>query len=350
MNVHPLYIHRCIELAQLGAGNVAPNPMVGAVLVYGDTIIGEGYHQQYGQAHAEVICINSVTESNRHLIAYGTLYVSLEPCAHYGKTPPCADLVIRSGIRKVVIGCRDPFELVDGKGVEKLIAANIDVVIGVLEKECIALNKRFFTFHQQKRPYVTLKWAESSNKIIGRLDGEQVNISNYISDRLVHKWRSEEAGILIGTNTALNDDPQLTNRLWIGKSPVRLVVDLNLRLPNNLKIFDGSQPTIIFNYEQQKQNGLTSYQKLLTSEPVCKQILSACYSLHITSVLIEGGAQTLQTFINEGLWDDARVICNNDLILDGGVASPILKGYTLVKKEHYLNDTISYFEPADAAL
>ena len=338
-------MHRCIELARLGAGNVAPNPMVGAVLVYDDTIIGEGYHQQNGQAHAEVNCINSVIEANRHLISKGTLYVSLEPCAHYGKTPPCTDLIIGSGIGKVVIGCRDPFELVNGKGVEKLIVADIDVVTGVLEKECIALNKRFFTFHQQKRPYIILKWAESSNKMIGQLDGSQGKISNYISDRLVHKWRSEEAGILIGTNTALNDDPQLNNRLWYGKNPVRLVIDLNLRLPGNLKIFDGTQPTIIFNYKHQLQQGQITYQKLSITESVCKQIMAVCYSLQITSLLIEGGSQTLQTFINEGLWDEARVICNNDLILDGGVAAPNLKGYKMVRKEQYLNDTISYFGP-----
>lgn len=340
-------MHRCIELALLGAGNVAPNPMVGAVLVYNDNIIGEGYHQQYGQAHAEVNCINSVAEENKHLIPSSTLYVSLEPCAHYGKTPPCADLIIRSGIGKVVVGCRDPFEMVNGKGIEKMLAANIEVVVGILEDACIKLNKRFFTFHQKKRPYVVLKWAESSNKMIGLLNGSQVKISNDVSDRLVHKWRSEEVAILVGTSTALNDNPQLNNRLWHGKSPVRLVIDFNLRLPKSLQLFDDSQPTIIFNYKQQSQQGQTNYQKLSTTEPVCKQILAVCYSLQITSVLIEGGAVTLQSFIEEGLWDEARVISNNDLIIEGGVASPVLKAYELKCKEQYLDDTIAYFEPKE---
>ena len=343
-------MHRCIELALLGAGNVAPNPMVGAVLVHNNTIIGEGYHQQYGQAHAEVNCLNSVAEEHKHLIPSGTLYVSLEPCAHYGKTPPCADLIIHQNISKVVIGCRDPFEMVNGKGIEKLLAANIDVVTGLLEQECITLNKRFFTFHQQKRPYVILKWVESSNKKIGVLDGSQLKISNYISDRLVHKWRSEEAGILVGTNTALNDNPQLNNRLWNGNSPIRMVIDLQRRLPAGLKIFDGSKRTIVFNYKEEKEVELTSYKKLSGEGAVCMQILSACYQLNITSILIEGGAHTLQSFINEGLWDEARVICNNDLIVEKGVASPELHHQELLKKEQYLNDAISYYQPVKTNL
>lgn len=345
MSTDHLYMHRCIELALLGAGNVAPNPMVGAVLVHNNNIIGEGYHQQCGQAHAEVNCLNSVAKEHKHLIPSGTLYVSLEPCAHYGKTPPCADLIIRSGLGKVVIGCRDPFDMVNGKGIEKLLAANIDVVTGVLEQECIKLNKRFFTYHQQKRPYVILKWAESSNQKIAVLDGSQLKISNYISDRLVHKWRSEEGGILVGTNTALNDNPQLNNRLWNGNSPIRMVIDLQRRLPAGLKIFDGSQRTIVFNYKEEKEVGLTSFKKLSTDKSVCMQILSACYQLNITSILIEGGAYTLQSFINEGLWDEARVICNNDLIVEMGVTSPELHHQELLKKEQYLNDTISYYKP-----
>ena len=345
MSTHQLYMHRCMELALSGAGNVAPNPMVGAVLVHNNKIIGEGYHQKYGQAHAEVNCLNSVAEEHKHLIPSATLYVSLEPCAHYGKTPPCADLIIRYGVRQVIIGCRDPFEMVNGKGIEKLLAANIEVVAGVLEQECIQLNKKFFTYHQQKRPYVILKWAETSNKVMGRLDGSQLKISNYVSDRLVHKWRSEEAGILIGTNTALNDDPQLNNRLWNGNSPIRIVIDLQRRLPAALKIFDDSQPTIVFNYKEEKEDGLTSFKRLVPGNPVCMQILSACYQLNITSILIEGGGHTIQSFINEGLWDEARVICNNDLIVEKGVASPELYYQQFIKREQYLNDTISYYQP-----
>src|SRR5215212_3734496 len=209
-----IYMHRCIELALLARGNVAPNPMVGAVLVYQDRIIGEGYHKEYGKAHAEVNCINSVKAGDLDLIERAVLYVSLEPCAHFGKTPPCADLIIEKKIPRVVIGCRDPFKQVDGKGIEKLKAANIEVVTGVCEEACVKLNKRFFTFHTEHKPYVILKWAQSANNKIANADRSRVMISNEYSNRIVHKWRSEEMAIMIGKNTALSDDPELTTRLW----------------------------------------------------------------------------------------------------------------------------------------
>ena len=250
-------MHRCLELAGHGSGYVSPNPMVGAVLVHSGRIIGEGYHQRYGQAHAEVNCIDSVSETDRRLIGESTLYVSLEPCAHFGKTPPCTDLIIKHKIPKCVVGCRDPFKEVDGKGIEKLRAAGVHVEVGVLEKECKELNKRFFTFHTEHRPYIILKWAQTGDGFIAgplnpsaswrrtfedsgetKVIQERLLISNEYSNRLVHKWRSEEASILVGTNTALLDDPELTTRLWTGPSPVRIVLDMNLRLPSSLKMFN----------------------------------------------------------------------------------------------------------------
>ena len=231
-------MHRCLELAQLAAGNTAPNPMVGSVLVHNDKIIGEGYHQVYGQAHAEVNCISSVKPEHQGLIPQSTIYVSLEPCAHFGKTPPCADLIIKHQIPKVVVGCRDPFVQVNGKGIEKLQAAGIEVTVGVLEKECKELNKRFFTFHTEHRPYIILKWAQTADLKIAAEDYGRVLISNAQSNRIVHKWRSEEMAILVGTNTALFDDPELNTRLWPGGHPIRLVVDMNLRLPSSLKLFN----------------------------------------------------------------------------------------------------------------
>ncbi len=336
---------RCIQLAQSGAGSVAPNPMVGSVLVHERRIIGEGFHRQYGHAHAEVNCLRSVSKADKKLIASSTLYVSLEPCAHYGKTPPCADLIIRQNIPKVVIGCRDPFDMVNGKGVEKLEKAGIEVVQGVLEKECIHLNRRFFTFHVQKRTYIILKWAQTKNGVIGTLDGSQIKISNQYSNRLVHKWRSHEAGILVGKNTALNDDPQLNNRLWNGNSPVRMVIDGDLTLPVHLKLFDGTNRTIVFNYQKSESNGQVVFYKLDKDEPVPVQIAKACYQLNIISLLVEGGAKLLQSFIDLKLWDEARVIENETLIIDKGVIAPVLFQYEQIGSEHHFNDKINYYRP-----
>ena len=240
-------MYRCLQLAQAGAGHVAPNPMVGAVLVYNNRIIGEGYHREYGMPHAEVNCIASVKKEDLRLVNKSVMYVSLEPCAHYGKTPPCADLIIQYRIPKVVVGCRDPFPEVNGKGIEKLLAAGVNVTTGILEKECRELNKRFFTFHTQRIPYIVLKWAQSSDGAIAATDGSAIQISNAYSSILVHRWRSEEAAILVGTRTAMLDDPALTTRLWPGKNPVRLVIDRELKLPVSLRLFDESVPTVIFN-------------------------------------------------------------------------------------------------------
>jgi diaminohydroxyphosphoribosylaminopyrimidine deaminase/5-amino-6-(5-phosphoribosylamino)uracil reductase len=335
-------MQRCLELAKLGAGGVAPNPMVGAVLVYDDRIIGEGYHQQYGHAHAEVNCINSVAKEDIHLIEKSTLYVSLEPCAHYGKTPPCAELIIVKKIPNVVVGCRDSYEEVAGKGIENLKAAGINVTVGVLEKECLELNKRFFTFHEQQRPYIILKWAQSNNHQIANADFSRVLISNEETNRLVHKWRSEEAAILIGTKTALHDNPSLTTRLWQGNNPTRIVIDMELKLPKSLAVFNEDANTIIFNKSQQEQKGNISYHQI-SGENIIPQILKTLFDLKIQSVLIEGGATTLQSFVDSNNWDEARVITNHQLQIDNGINAPILQGEKLIFEEKIATDTINYY-------
>jgi diaminohydroxyphosphoribosylaminopyrimidine deaminase/5-amino-6-(5-phosphoribosylamino)uracil reductase len=336
------YMQRCLELAKLGAGNVAPNPMVGAVLVYEERIIGEGYHKKYGEAHAEVNCINSVNQADIHLIEKSTLYVSLEPCAHYGKTPPCSELIIVKKIPKVVVGCRDSYEEVAGKGIENLKAAGVNVTVGLLEKECLELNKRFFTFHEQQRPYIILKWAQSNNHKIANTDHSRVLISNEETNRLSHKWRSEEAAILIGTNTALHDNPSLTTRHWPGNNPVRLVIDIGLKLPSSLVVFDHEAKTIVFNEIKQEQNENITFYKL-NSDNIVSQIVKALYESKIQSVIIEGGAKTLQSFIDNNLWDEARVITNSKFEIDNGISAPDLKGEHLSFEEKIQNDIIKYY-------
>ncbi len=330
-------MHRCIELARKGAGHVAPNPMVGALLVQEDRIIGEGWHQRYGEAHAEV---NAIATAGNDL-ANSTLYVSLEPCAHFGKTPPCADLIIRSGIPRVVIGCRDPFDAVNGKGIEKLRAAGVEVFEGVLEKECRELNKRFFTFHEKNRPWILLKWAQTADGFMAADQGaSRLMISNAYTNRLVHQWRSEEAGILVGTNTALLDDPELTNRLWDGPSPVRLVLDMDLRLPDSLKLFNREQKTVVFNSVKSGEQENLIYYRLEKNKSLISQLMSALYNLGIQSVLVEGGARLIQSFMDEGAWDEARIITNKELYAGTGLAAPVLQTGQGTGKQELLTDEI----------
>lgn len=394
---HQIFMQRCLQLAQLGSGHVAPNPMVGAVLMHDGVIIGEGYHKKYGEAHAEVNCIHSVKEEHRSLIEQSTLYVSLEPCAHFGKTPPCADLIVRMKIPKVVIGCRDPFVQVNGKGIERLQAAGVEVQLGILEKECKELNKRFFTFHIQHRPYVILKWAQTANlKIAAHPDlsgGKAINpqplfsqdatnisvspqskasaqltpppgepegaarlfISNEYTNRLVHKWRSEEMAIAVGTNTALSDNPELSTRLWPGRNPVRIVVDMDLRLPESLKLFDASIPTIVFNSKKHTIDDLKNvrfqnavhYYQVTEDVNLVHQMLNGLYRMNIQSVLVEGGAYLLQSFIDEGLWDEARIITNEQLLIGEGLPAPVLKNHQLHYTETILSDTIRFYQPIE---
>ena len=336
-------MQRCLQLAQLGAGSVMPNPMVGAVLVHNHMIIGEGYHQQYGQAHAEVNCINNVKEADRHLINQSTLYVSLEPCNHFGKTPPCTDLIIKHQISEVVIACTDPFEKVNGSGIKKLQAAGIKVIEGILKEEAAELNKRFFTFHKKQRPYIILKWAQSSNLKITNENFEAIKISNEITNRLVHKWRSEEAAILVGTNTALHDNPALTTRLWPGKNPVRIVIDRQLKLPAHLQLFDGSTATIVINTIKQAESTNTFFYKIAEEENLLTALMNLLYHQQLSSLIVEGGALLLQSFIDAGLWEEARIITNNELIIDNGIQSPVLKNNKLITTEHLLSDSIQVY-------
>lgn len=337
-------MHRCIELARLGAGSVAPNPIVGAVIVYQDIIIGEGFHQQYGQAHAEVNCISSVLPEQVALIPQSVLYVSLEPCAHFGKTPPCADLIIKHKIPKVVIGCRDPFKEVDGKGIEKLKAAGIEVVSGILENECQQLNERFFTFHTRRRPYIILKWAQTASGVVGNTDHSRLFISNEFSNRLVHKWRSEEAAIMVGTNTAQRDNPSLTTRLWKGNNPIRVVIDMDLRLPQTLHLFDTTVKTIVFNtVKQEEQHNLLFYQ-LSKEGNFVHQMNNALYQLNIQSVLIEGGVKLLQSFLDDNVYDEVRVITNNGLQVPAGIAAPSFSGLSQTKSLQLGEDSIQFYK------
>jgi len=343
MNAHSKYMSRCIQLAQQGAGFVAPNPMVGAVLVYEERIIGEGYHHQYGGPHAEINCIESVKEEDKHLIPCSTLYVSLEPCAHFGKTPPCSDLIIRNKIPKVIIGCRDPFKEVDGKGIEKLRSAGVEVELGVLENECRELNKRFFIFHTEHRPYIILKWAQTADDKIASALNERLLISNEYTNRLVHKWRSEEASILVGTNTAMLDDPELTNRYWQRPSPVRLVVDMDLSLPRSLKLFDQKNKTIVFNTVKHDELESLLYYHITKDVSLVHQLLNALYQLKITSVLVEGGAKLLQSFIDEELWDEIRVIKNEELIINNGLQAPLFYSANPVSQIKIESDIVSTY-------
>ena len=341
---HTRYMLRCIELAKKGAGFVAPNPMVGAVLVYMDRIIGEGYHQEFGQAHAEVNCINCVKYEDKPLIEKSTLYVSLEPCVHVGKTPPCVDLILKNKITKVVIGSKDPFVEVDGKGIEKLRKEGVEVIEGIAEKEAKDLNKRFFTFHTNKRPFIILKWAQSRNHKIANADYSRVQITNDYTNSLVHRWRSEEAAIMVGTNTALQDNPALNVRYWTGKNPVRLVVDLNLRLPHDLKIFDRQQRTIIFNAVKHAEEENLLFYKIEKTESLIAEIMKAFYEMNIQSVLIEGGNKLAESFINEGAWDEARVIENTSMIINNGLRAPVLTNHHLIDTETISTDLISYYQ------
>lgn len=321
MEFKEIYMQRCIDLAKCGAGSVAPNPMVGAVLVHQDRLIGEGFHQLYGGPHAEVNCIRSVKDNDRELIPLSTLYVSLEPCAHFGKTPPCANLILSEKIPNVIIGSKDPFEQVNGKGIDTLKKGGVNVIQGVLEKECYELNKRFFTYHRKHRPYIILKWAQTADLKISSGSSNRLMISNRFTDRIVHKWRSEEAGIMVGTNTAANDDPLLTNRWWTGNNPVRIVIDRNFKLRKSLKLFDGSTRTIVFYCDSDLKQDPTfpvEFIKLRNELDLLPQVLKSLYDLKILSVIIEGGASLINSFIYAGIWDEARVITNTNLWVQPG--------------------------------
>jgi diaminohydroxyphosphoribosylaminopyrimidine deaminase/5-amino-6-(5-phosphoribosylamino)uracil reductase len=326
--------------------------MVGAVLVYEDKIIGEGYHQKFGGPHAEVNCINSVAENEKDKVSGSALYVSLEPCSHFGKTPPCCDLIVANKIPVVVIGCRDPFKEVDGRGIEKLKAAGVNVIYGILENESLDLNKRFFTFHTKHKPYIILKWAETAGGKIAGVGEDRLLISNDKTNRLVHKWRSEEAAILVGTNTALLDDPELTTRNWNGPSPVRSIVDMKLKLPLSLKVFNDKQRTIIFNTIKHEEGSNFIYYQVTEDVNFVHQMVNAFYQMKIQSLLVEGGARLLQSFIDEDMWDEVRIIKNvehpdhfgKELIINNGLAAPELATGILVEESVIIDDSIKIYK------
>ncbi len=344
MSNNETYMKRCLDLAVKGLGQVAPNPMVGCVIVCDGEIIGEGYHEQYGQAHAEVNAINAVKD--KALLKKSTLYVNLEPCSHFGKTPPCADLIVEHKIPYVVIGSVDTNSLVSGKGIEKLAKAGIDVKIGVLENDCKKLNKRFFTYHENKRPYIILKWAQTADGFIDAKRNEEntskpIQISNSDSKKLLHLWRSQEQAIIIGTNTALLDNPQLTVREVKGKNPLRITIDKWLRIPKQFNLFDKSTPTLIFTSMNEPAQTNLEFVKIDFEKPIIPQVLDELYKRNIHSLMVEGGELLLKSFIDEGYWDSARVFIS-DKELGKGVAAPVLNQKPVIK-ENISGDKLLFY-------
>lgn len=332
MTQHDIYIKRCLQIAKNGLGSTSPNPMVGSVIVYKNTIIGEGFTSPYGGNHAEVNAINSV--SNKDVLKEATLYVTLEPCSHFGKTPPCSDLIVKHKIPNVVIGCVDDNEKVAGKGINKLRTSGCNVIVGVLENECKNHHKRFFTFHNKKRPYIILKWAETNDGFIApetKNEQKPVWITNAFSRQLVHKWRAEEQAILVGTNTVQEDNPSLTVRDWTGENPIRIVIDKNEKLSKTHTVFNADVETI-----------LISKNNINFSKNVAKQICDLLFEKHINSVIIEGGAKTLQSCIDANLWDEARVF-TGQLEFKKGIKAPKFKG-KLISEENIITDTLKIYK------
>lgn len=336
MKIHEKYIRRCIELAKNGLGTTYPNPLVGSVIVYDGKIIGEGWHKKAGEPHAEVNAIKSVKDKT--LLKKATIYVSLEPCSHFGKTPPCCNLIIENEIPNVVIGTVDPNIKVAGNGIKTLLDAGIKVTVGILEEDCYELNKRFFTFHEKKRPYIILKWAESQDGFIAPIEKSEkkpIWITNSFSRQLVHKWRSEEQAILVGTQTVIDDNPKLDVRDWKGHNPVRIVLDQNKRIPNSSQILDNQTKTIVFSKSKttiEKEN--TIFENIDFKENIAIQIAQVLYKHQIQSVIIEGGSQTLQTFIDAKLWDESRIFIGKIDFITG------IKAPSLAKK-NFEKSTIS---------
>jgi diaminohydroxyphosphoribosylaminopyrimidine deaminase/5-amino-6-(5-phosphoribosylamino)uracil reductase len=321
MSLDEQYMSRCFQLAKLGMGKVASNPLVGAIIVHNDRIIGEGWHDEYGGAHAEVNAVNSVRKVDQYLLSSATIYVSLEPCFHYGKTPPCVNLILENGFKRVVISCLDIDARVCGKSVSKLQIKGIEVLTGVLQTEGEHLARRFITLRSKKRPYIILKWAQSQDGFLGK-EGEQVWLTGKTAKILVHKWRTEESAIMVGTNTALVDNPQLNNRLYPGNSPLRIVLDRKGRLPNNLHLFDGSTPTL---YVTEQECDIPNVEILRSSfdENIIPTILNYLYQKDIKSLIVEGGSALLNSFIKKGLWDEARIF-TAPVRLGNGVSAPVI--------------------------
>ena len=347
MKVQEKYIKRCIELAKNGLGTTYPNPLVGCVIVFENTIIGEGWHKKSGEAHAEVIAIESV--QNKELLSSSTLYVSLEPCSHFGKTPPCADLILKYKIPNVVIGTIDPNSKVAGKGIQKLKDSGVNVTFGILEKEGNELNKRFFTFHRKSRPYIILKWAESADGFISPINKSEqkpVWISNEYSRQLVHKWRSEEQAILVGTQTIIDDNPSLTVRDWVGNNPIRVVIDRENTIDSSYNVFDNQAKTIVFSNKEVTSNSDTiQYIKVDFDKNSTQVIVDKLFENNIQSIIIEGGRKTIQSFIDAHLWDEARVFIGG-INLNKGTKAPKINN-TIYSKSYLKKDTLLTYRNDD---
>lgn len=340
------YLKRCLELAALGMGKVSPNPMVGCVIVCDNKIIGEGYHAEFGKAHAEVNAIQSVLEKYGNeavnLLKQATVYVSLEPCAHFGKTPPCSDLLVKHHIKKVVIGNRDPFSGVDGKGIARLKNAGIEVLSGIFQDECSYVNRRFFTRIQKTRPYIILKWAQTENGYFAPNDGSQQWISGTLAKKMVHQWRSEEDAILVGKQTAMIDNPALTVREWTGKNPIRLVIDKDLQIPQTSSLYNKEAKTIIFNHIKTDFNDNIHFIHMEDMHYYLPQkIAYQLYLMDIQSVIIEGGANLLNQFIEAGLWDEARIFTAAK-IWSHGLSAPIIQG-KIITDTQVENDNLKVY-------
>jgi diaminohydroxyphosphoribosylaminopyrimidine deaminase / 5-amino-6-(5-phosphoribosylamino)uracil reductase len=340
---HEFFMRRCIQLANYGLGQTYPNPLVGAVIVHQNKIIGEGWHQKAGESHAEVRAVAAVKDKS--LLKESTIYVSLEPCNHFGKTPPCCDLILENNIPNIVVGCVDSFEKVAGSGILRLQKEGKNVTVGILENEAKDLNKRFFTYHQKKRPYIILKWAESQDGFIAPSHqnlGQPFWLTELPAQRLVHKWRTEEQAIIVGTKTALLDNPRLNVRHWHGNAPLRICIDLNKKLTPNLHLLDGSQRTLIYVSENQKNSiKNVKYKSIQNKENILNEILDDLYQRGIQSLIVEGGTQLLNSFIHAQLWDEARVFVSPKILIDG-IQAPCIKQHSS-KKESISNDTLNYY-------
>jgi diaminohydroxyphosphoribosylaminopyrimidine deaminase/5-amino-6-(5-phosphoribosylamino)uracil reductase len=337
-----LFMRRCIEIAQLSAGMNRPNPEVGSIIVHHNKIIGEGWHAVYGSAHAEVNAINSVQDKS--LLRESCLYVTLEPCFHFGKTAPCVDLILKHHIPRVVIGCRDPYHEVAGQSIEKLKKAGVDVITGVLEKEVAWLNRRFFCNVQKKRPYIVLKFAVSSDGFMG-ISAEQVQISGPMSKSFVHKLRANEAAVMVGTETAACDNPQLNLRYYFGEQPTRVVFDKNLRLPESLNLFDGKQKTLVFTASEHffQKNNVEFIRLNFNSADFLQKAMHELYLRKISSVLIEGGASLLNSFLSMNFWDEAYIIRSSTKLINQGIEAPILSPALCQAIEQLGNDSIEHY-------
>lgn len=322
-------MQRALELAENGRGTVSPNPMVGCVIVHDDKIIGEGWTQPYGQAHAEVHAIDHV--ENKQILSESTAYVTLEPCSHFGKTPPCADLLIQHQLKRLVVACTDPNPLVAGKGIARLKESDVEVDVGLMEQEALEFNRRFFTSINKTRPYIILKWAETSDGFIAKSNYDSKWISNEHSRKLVHKWRAEEDAIMVGTNTAKYDDPSLNVRDWQGNDPIRIVIDKQLTLDKKLKLFGGSQPTICYNLLENKLVGNTTFVEI-DREDFMEELVTDLHQRKIQSIIVEGGAYLLGSLIKADLWDEARIFIGNNTFGEG-ITAPKIEGVVVSERD-----------------